>query len=95
MQTLKILVFGMGILIMVGAAVVVSTIVHRMSAPRAGGVAQILLVEPAGTHILSASATAGQLCAVLSGGGADRVVIYDLATGHKTLTASLAQAPAP
>jgi hypothetical protein len=84
MQALKALVYGMGVLIVIGTAVVISTIVHRISAPHTGPIGDITLSEPAGTHIVSASSVSGVVTLVLSGGGADRVAVIDMASG-KTL----------
>jgi hypothetical protein len=82
MRALLALTIVMGVLIVLGTATIAVTVVHRMgtAAPRAlaGGV----LDEPAGTHIVSASAYGDRLAVVLQGGGPDRVVIIDPVTGH-------------
>lgn len=91
MRALLALVVGMGVLIVVGVAVVAVTIMHRMAAP--AGVAAVpalaaTLAEPAGTHIFAVSTVGDRLAVVLQGGGADRVVFVDrtgAVTGRLTL----------
>jgi len=91
MRALLALTVAMGVLIIAGTATVAVTIMHRMSiaAPRplAGGV----LDEPAGTHIVSAAAFGDRLAVVLQGGGPDRVVLLDPATGRSLGRVSLAR----
>ncbi len=91
MQALKALVIGMGVLIVAGTAVVVVTIVHRLSSPKIGTIADVVLAEPAGTHIIAASDNAGVLSLVLSGGGVDRVLLVDVASGRRLGVVRLAQ----
>ncbi len=90
MRALLALTVAMGVLIIAGTATVAVTIMHRMStaAPRplAGGV----LDEPAGTHIVSATTFGDRLAVVLQGGGPDRVVLLDPATGRSLGRVSLA-----
>jgi hypothetical protein len=82
MRALLALTVVMGVLIVLGTATIAVTIVHRMGAaaprPLAGGI----LDEPAGTHIVSAAAYGDRLALVLQGGGPDRVVLFDPATGR-------------
>lgn len=85
---LKALVIGMGILIVLGTAGLVGVIIHRMSHPSTTGLsvvsaavpgAPLLLSEPEGTRILSMTRMNDHLLAVqLTGGGADRVVLWDV-----------------
>jgi hypothetical protein len=82
MRVLMGLVVGMGVLIVVGVAIVAVTIVHRMGGPGHAALAGGVLDEPAGTHIAAVSAFGDRLAVVLQGGGPDRVVVVDPATGH-------------
>ncbi len=90
MRVLQALVIVMGVLIVVGVAVVAVTIVGRISAAPHGEAAGVLH-EPPGTHIAAASANGRQLVVVLQGGGPDRVAVVDLVTGKTTGHFSLAQ----
>jgi hypothetical protein len=80
MRGLLLLVIIMGVLILAGVATVAVTILHRMGPARvaAGGV----LDEPPGTRIVGASAFGDRLAVVLQGGGPDRVVLVDPASGR-------------
>ena len=89
MRGLVALVIGMGVLIVLGTAVVIGTIVRRLSAPPAPA-AEVVLQEPTGTHIAAASEAGNRLTAVLQGGGPDRVVVIDLASGRRLARVSLA-----
>ncbi len=83
MRGLVALVVGLGILILAGFAVIVVTVVHRMNGASTAPLADVVLAEPAGTHIASASLAGGRVVAVLQGGGADRIVVVDLASGRR------------
>lgn len=78
-------VIGMGILIVAGVTVIVVTMVQRMSSlsgPNAS-VQALVLDEPAGSRIASASmGAADRLTIQLGGGGPDRVLIVDLKSGR-------------
>lgn len=81
-------VIVMGVLIVAGVAVVGVTIVRRVGGS-AAAIAPLTIDEPAGTRIVSASATGDRVVVVLQGGGPDRLVLLDgrsgLAVGHVTL----------
>ena len=79
----------LGGLIVVGTGVVVITIAHRMSVAAAPA-ADTVLQEPAGTRIAAASEAGGRLALVLQGGGPDRVVVVDLASGKRVGRVALA-----
>jgi hypothetical protein len=86
MKALVGLVVAMGVLIVVGVAVVAVTIMHRMGTAGGSGSAPALaaeatLNEPIGTRIGGISAMNDRLAVLLQGGGADRVVFVD-AHGH-------------
>ncbi len=76
----------MSVLIVAGIAVIVVTLVNRMSAVPAGiasaAPANVVLDEPAGTRIAGTSMNAERLAIQLQGGGADRVVVLDLRAGR-------------
>ena len=106
MRGLMTAVIGMGILIAVGATVLVVLLVQRMSsavAPNASAViaspvvvtgameTAAVLDEPAGTHIAALSLGGDRLAVQLAGGGPDRIVILDMRTGRIAARAALAR----
>ena len=101
-------VIVMGVMILLGTAVVIGVVVsraiHRPPAagllaaaapPPADGMAPappILLDQPAGTRIASVTRQSDRLLAItLSGGGSDRLLIWDIATGRVVARLGLAQ----
>lgn len=80
MQGVKAAAILMGVLIILGVAVIGVTIVRRLSAP-APGVFAVTLDEAAGTRIGSISSAGDRLAVLLQGGGGDRVVVLDPHTG--------------
>ncbi|ACI50268.1 conserved hypothetical protein [Gluconacetobacter diazotrophicus PA1 5] len=84
-------VIGMGVLLAVGSLVLVGVLVHRISHPHSvssvrvvsppdGAYGPLVLDEPAGTHITAMARQDDAMLAVsLSGGGPDRIVLWDLA----------------
>jgi hypothetical protein len=96
MRALKIAVIAMGVLIVGGTTALLVVIVHRMSAPAplvAAMPASVaaMLDEPAGTRIAGIAAVRDRLAVQLQGGGADRVVLIDPATGAVAGRISLAR----
>ena len=85
MRALKIAVVVMGVLIVVGTTALIVVVVHRMSSPplMAALPASMAAVldEPAGTRIAGIAAVRDRLAIQLQGGGTDRVVLIDPATG--------------
>lgn len=85
-RVLQAAVVGMGVLIVAGVIVLGATIARRIAGPAApampAGPALTLLDEPAGTHVVQVTATADRLAVLLQGGGADRVLLLDPATGQ-------------
>ena len=83
-------VIVMGVLIVVGVAVLGVTIVRRLSNPATA--ASATLEEPAGTRMVGVSAAGDRIAIVLQGGGPDRLVLVDgrtgLAVGRVTLRVS-------
>ena len=96
MRALKVLTVVMGLLIVAGVAVVVTTIVRRGSAPGPGPVAwQARLDEPAGSAVAGIAAAGPALALLLQGGGADRVVLIDPRTGGVAGRVTLGSLPGP
>jgi hypothetical protein len=91
MRGLLVLVVVMGVLIVAGTATVAVTILHRMTPRLAGPMPAVTLAEPAGTHIVTVAPLGDRLAVVLQGGGPDRVVILDPATGRDLGRISLAR----
>jgi hypothetical protein len=86
MRALKIATIAMGVLILLGTAVIVATIVKRTTMGQAGsGLAgqsfAAVLDEPAGTGIVSVAAVRDRLVVQLHGGGPDRLLLIDPASG--------------
>ncbi len=83
MRALKALTAVMGLLIVVGTAVLVATIVRRAGAPAAPAEKiAVALGEPSGTRIAGIAAVADRLAVALQGGGPDRVVLIDPRSGE-------------
>ncbi len=91
MRALLALTVVMGVLIVLGTATVAVTVMHRMNGAAPRPLAASVLDEPTGTHIVSAAAYGDRLAIVLQGGGPDRVVLLDPATGHPLGRVSLAR----
>ena len=90
MRGLRAAVVVMGILIVAGTAVIVVTLVQRMSSGPAA-IASAVLDEPAGTHIAGMSLSPDRLALQLQGGGPDRVVVVDTKAGRVLGRVSLAR----
>lgn len=91
---LKVLTVVMGILILLGTAVVVVTIARRAGNGQAVTPTrfQVVLHEPAGTRIGGITAVGDRLAVLLQGGGpADRVVLVDPRTGAQMGRLEVAQ----
>lgn len=84
MRGLKILTVVMGVMIVVGVAVLGVVMTRRLGGLVAGGTADIMLAEPDGTSIAGIAATADRVALQLHGGGPDRVVLIDPRTGGTT-----------
>lgn len=92
MQLVKVLAVVMGILILVGSAVVVGTIVKRAGTGGSAANVAVVLDEPAGTHISGIAATQDRLAVLLQGGGGpDRIVLVDTRTGQEAGSVALAR----
>ncbi len=81
MRAMITLVVAMGVMIVAGVAVVAVTLVGRLGGR--GPAPNLMLDQPAGTRIIAASFAGGQLAVVLQGGGPDRVVVVDAASGRE------------
>jgi hypothetical protein len=94
MRALKIVTIGMGVLIVLGTTVVVATIASRIMGGPAGMPGKpfaAVLDEPAGTAILGIASVRDRLAVQMHGGGADRVVFIDPASGAVVGRVSLAR----
>ncbi len=85
------LVIGLGVLIVGGFAVVVTTLAHRVLAPErtAPADASITLGEPPGTRVGALVADGDRLALLLQGSGSDRVVLIDTRDGSRVGTISI------
>ncbi|MBV8456319.1 MAG: hypothetical protein JO122_06860 [Acetobacteraceae bacterium] len=83
MRGLIALTVGMGLLILIGTAVLVVVIIERATAPAAKPAVAfaVTLDEPAGTRIAGVAAVGGRMVVELQGGGPDRVVMMDPDSG--------------
>jgi hypothetical protein len=96
MRALKIATIVMGMLIVIGTMALIIAVARRASVP-APQVAALpapvaaVLDEPAGTRIAGIVAVRDRLAVQLAGGGVDRVVLIDPATGAVAGRISLAQ----
>jgi hypothetical protein len=97
MRVLKIAVVVMGVLIVLGTMGLVIGIARRSAPPSVPPVAALPasvsaeLDEPAGTRIAGIVALRDRLAVQLQGGGPDRVVLIDPATGTLVGRISLAR----
>jgi putative heme iron utilization protein len=100
MRALKIATIVMGVLIVAGTTGLIVVIAHRLSGRAAAPVlvagtvpasVAAVLDEPAGTRIAGIVAVGDRLALQLQGGGVDRVVLIDPATGAVTERISLAR----
>ncbi len=94
-RALLALVIVMSVLIVLGTSVLVLVVVHRLTQPgvamgtrapaRTGPAAAALADEPPGTRITTLMRQSDTTLAIaLTGGGPDRVLIWDLAGGRAT-----------
>jgi hypothetical protein len=96
MRALKIATIVMGVLIVVGTMALIVGVARRTSVP-ASSMATLpasvaaVLDEPAGTRIAGIVAVRDRLAVRLEGGGVDRVVLIDPATGAVAGRISLAR----
>jgi hypothetical protein len=94
MRALKVAVVVMGVLIVLGTVGLVVGIARRSSAPSVAALpasVAAVLDEPAGTHIAGIAVVRDRLAVQLQGGGTDRVVLIDPASGAVAGRISLAR----
>jgi hypothetical protein len=104
MRAVKIATIAMGVLILLGTTVILVTIVKRtMSGPAGSGPAvsgpaglpekafAAVLDEPTGTGIVGIASVRDRLAVQLHGGGVDRVLLIDPASGAVVGRMSLAR----
>lgn len=91
MAFLKIAVIVMGVLIIGGTATLIAVVATR--AAGSGGLPAVVtavLEEPAGSRIAAIAATRDRLAVQVQGGGTDRIILIDPATGALAGRISLA-----
>ena len=83
MRGLVALVVAMGVLILIGTALLIVVVVERVSGPPARPPAAfaVTLDEPAGTRIVGIAPVGGRMAMELQGGGPDGVVVVDPDSG--------------
>ena len=91
-RALLALVIVMGVLILAGTAGLIAVVVHRLAHPAAvvahaavpaPSPQALLRPEPVGTRITALTRQSDTMLAIaLSGGGPDRVLVWDLAAGR-------------
>ena len=80
MRAMMAAVIGMGVLIVLGVAVLAVTVVRRLSV--APMTTAAVLAEPDGTHMASLAPAGDRLAVLLQGGGPDRILLLDPHTGQ-------------
>lgn len=78
---LKFAVVAMGVLIVAGVVTLMVLIVRRVT-PAGGHAAAVMLGEPAGTGIAGTALSGDRMAVQLRGGGPDRIVVLDAASGR-------------
>jgi hypothetical protein len=81
-KPLLIAVIAMGVLILVATTVVVVKLVKDVVArPASVTLTTTMLRQPPGSHIVTIAAVDGRLGVLVNGGGPDRILFVDPATG--------------
>lgn len=95
-RPLLIAVIAMGVLVVLGTTVVIVKVVKDIVSGSAHGTAASsttadtialttnMLSQPDGSHIVNIAGVGDRLSVLVSGGGPDRVLFVDPATGHVT-----------
>jgi uncharacterized ion transporter superfamily protein YfcC len=94
MRAIKIATIAMGVLIVLGTTVILVTIVKRMTSGPPGlpeKAFAAIFDEPAGTSIAGVASVRDRLAIQLHGGGTDRVLLIDPASGAVVGRVSLAR----
>ena len=94
MRAVTIATIAMGVLILLGTGVIVVTIVKRTMSGPAGSPEKLfatVLDEPAGSGIVEIAQVRDRLAVQLRGGGVDRVLLIDPASGAVVGRISLAR----
>ena len=84
MRAVKIATIAMGVLILLGTTVILVTIIKRTVSGPAGQPEKVfasVLDEPVGTGIVGIASARDRLAVQLRGGGTDRVLLIDPASG--------------
>lgn len=83
MRGLKILVIGMGVLIVVGTVTLVALLVQRAGGARQSApLARIALDLPAGSQIVSVAGAGERFAVLVRGPAGDRILLLDGPTGR-------------
>ena len=83
MRALKILVVGMGVLIVLGTLALVAVVVQRMAGAGEGAVfTERSLGQPAGTRILGVAVAEGRLAVLVARPDGERVLLVDPRDGR-------------
>jgi hypothetical protein len=89
MRTLKLLVVGMGVIIVIATAALVTVIVQRAGKLAPAQAEEKPIVVPDGFHIVGSELSGDRLLVRLEGQGETRFVIVDLAHGDAQHTVRL------
>ncbi len=83
MRWLKVLVVGMGVLIVAGTVTLVVLLVQRAGGGRGGEVAARASLDlPAGTQIVSVAGAGERFAVLVRGPAGERVILVDARTGR-------------
>lgn len=99
MKALKALVLGMGVLLVAGLGLLVYGVSTRMGNPPVtasrptGGFGEVEIALPAGARVEQMAIAGERVVLRLSGGGPERVLVLDPASGR--VSGSFALMPAP
>ena len=85
MQSLKVLVIVLGVVIVVGLGVVVVTVIQRLNAHGSRGFVSASLTLPKGCHVIGMAAAGDRLALRLGDGSDCQIVLFvDPQTGQET-----------
>ena len=91
-RPLMMVVIGLGILVVLATTVVIVKVVKDIISGSSHGVASSesvtlttkMLSQPAGSHIVTIAGVDGRLSVLINGGGPDRILFVDPASGQVT-----------
>ncbi len=96
MRGLKALVAGLGLLVVLGTALVIGVVIKRIYASPAtpsmtAAPAGVVSALPAGSRIMGLAGAGGEFAVWVSGAGGDAVYVIDPATGAMHVAVSAAK----